>query len=162
RRVLRRPQRELLSYGSSRSNDQGVHDQGETPRDEILNRAIARKIPTLPPKRTLLFNLDASFRFFESDLPLLYTVTVDAHGPFGQVDTLTYVIDLEVLRSTGLDRESLEWSTHVIAEQAEKSTNAQEKQASALKVLVEQVTEKLGSRTAPNPGPPALAPHRTN
>ncbi|MFI5752840.1 hypothetical protein ACIBBE_45065, partial [Streptomyces sp. NPDC051644] len=31
RRVLRHPQRELLSYGSSRSNDQGVHDQGETP-----------------------------------------------------------------------------------------------------------------------------------
>ncbi|MGW7440218.1 IS3 family transposase [Streptomyces sp. NPDC054849] len=31
RRVLRRPQRELLSFGSSRSNDQGVHDQGVTP-----------------------------------------------------------------------------------------------------------------------------------
>ncbi|MGD3112948.1 DUF6009 family protein [Streptomyces sp. YGL11-2] len=31
RRVLRCPQREPLSYGSSRSNDQGVHDQGETP-----------------------------------------------------------------------------------------------------------------------------------
>ncbi|MFF8914213.1 HNH endonuclease signature motif containing protein, partial [Streptomyces sp. NPDC015032] len=31
RRVLRCPQRELPSYGSSRSNDQGVHDQGETP-----------------------------------------------------------------------------------------------------------------------------------
>ncbi|MFJ7496881.1 sensor histidine kinase, partial [Streptomyces sp. NPDC097727] len=38
RRVLRRPQRELLSYGSSRSNDQGVHAQGETPEElrEIL------------------------------------------------------------------------------------------------------------------------------
>nr|WP_280118749.1 DUF5753 domain-containing protein [Streptomyces brevispora] len=31
RRVLRRPQRELLFFGSSRSNDQGVHDQGLTP-----------------------------------------------------------------------------------------------------------------------------------
>ncbi|WP_425455250.1 transposase [Allorhizocola rhizosphaerae] len=31
RRVLRRPQRELLSYGSSRSNCQGVHDLGQTP-----------------------------------------------------------------------------------------------------------------------------------
>ncbi|MFD7001050.1 zinc ribbon domain-containing protein [Streptomyces mirabilis] len=36
RRVPRRPQRELLSYGSSRSNDQGVHAQdisgGNAPR----------------------------------------------------------------------------------------------------------------------------------
>ncbi|MGW3635912.1 hypothetical protein ACWD7F_38395, partial [Streptomyces sp. NPDC005122] len=31
RRVLRRPQRELLSYGSSRSNDQGVLEQGQRP-----------------------------------------------------------------------------------------------------------------------------------
>ncbi|MER7513734.1 integrase, partial [Streptomyces lavendulae] len=31
RTVLRRPQRELLFFGSSRSNDQGVHDQGLGP-----------------------------------------------------------------------------------------------------------------------------------
>ncbi|MEV6678193.1 transposase [Streptomyces erythrochromogenes] len=35
RRVLRRPQRELVSYGSSRSNDQGVHDhRGNAPEQQ--------------------------------------------------------------------------------------------------------------------------------
>ncbi|MFE7545567.1 hypothetical protein [Streptomyces platensis] len=131
--------------------------QGEE-RDAVLNRAVARKIPTLPPKRTLLFNLDVGFNFFDSDVPLLYTVTVDAHGPFGKVDTLTYVIDLEVQRNTGLDRESLEWSTHVMAEEAKKSTKAQEEQASAAKFLAEQVRKGLDSRGTSNTEPPRLDP----
>ncbi len=127
-------------------------------RDAAINRAITRKIPTLPPKRTLLFNLDAGFKFFDSDLPLLYTVTVDSFGPFGKVETLTYIIDLEVQRSTGLDRESLEWSTHVMAEQAKKSTKAQEEQADALSFLAEQMRNELESRRAVDAESPSLDP----
>jgi hypothetical protein len=131
--------------------------QGEE-HDATLNRAITRKIPTLPPKRTLLFNLDAGFKFFKSDLPLLYTVTVDACGPFGKVDTLTYVIDLEVQRNTGLDRESLEWSTHVMAEEARKSTKAQEKQAGSFKIIADQIRNELELRRLSNNEPPSLDP----
>ncbi|MFF8919357.1 hypothetical protein ACF08M_40265, partial [Streptomyces sp. NPDC015032] len=51
RRVLRCPQRELPSYGSSRSNDQGVHDQGETPEISTIRSnpqpaAAAEKHPS--------------------------------------------------------------------------------------------------------------------
>lgn len=129
-----------------------------TERDAVLNRAITRKIPTLPPKRTLLFNMDAGFNLFDSELPLMYTVTVDTYGPFEKVDTLTYVIDLDVLRNTGLDRESLEWSTHVIAEQAKKSAKSHEKQAEAIRSLANHVGRGIETRQQTTPEPPTLDP----
>ncbi|MEV5646596.1 winged helix-turn-helix domain-containing protein, partial [Streptomyces flaveolus] len=50
RRVLRRPQRELLFFGSSRSNDQGVHDQGLTPTklSEQLFAVLEQELARVP------------------------------------------------------------------------------------------------------------------
>lgn len=128
-------------------------------REVILNRAMARKIPMLPPGRSLSFVMDVSHKLFASDLPLLYTVNVDAVGPFGKMETLTYVIDLEIMRNTGLERESLEWSTHVIAEQSKKSTKALERQVEVLKALNSQVVQRIaGDPQTFLPDPPPFRP----
>lgn len=110
-------------------------------REAILNQAVTRKIAALPPGRRLPFVMDVGHKVFSSSLPLLYTVKVEATGPFGIMAPLTYVIDLEILRSTELDTDSLEWSTHVLAEQSKKSARSQEHQADALRSLARHVIE---------------------
>jgi hypothetical protein len=64
-----------------------------TPR---LARALARTIPVLPPGRRLVFAFDTNQRF-KAELPMRFDFTVDADGPEGPVETLTYTVDLEVL-----------------------------------------------------------------
>ncbi|MEU0674423.1 hypothetical protein ABZ330_16280 [Streptomyces sp. NPDC006172] len=119
--------------------------QGEE-SDANLNRAVTRKISVLPPGRQLMFMLDVGHRIFSSDLPRTYTVVVNSAGPFGPIEPLTYIIDLDVLRDSLLNRESLEWSTHVIAEEAKKSRKANEKQADALVHLFHKVAEEIEGR----------------
>lgn len=52
-------------------------------------------ISTLPPGRRIQWFFDISFQLFDSpDAPRCYTVTVNADGPFGPVEELTYDIDL--------------------------------------------------------------------
>jgi hypothetical protein len=85
-------------------------------KEAILNQAVNRKISALPPGRRLPFVMDIGHGLFSSNLPLLYTVKVEATGPFGVMEPFTYVIDLAAMRDTGLETDSIEWSTHVIAE----------------------------------------------
>jgi hypothetical protein len=73
----------------------------------------------------------------------LYTVKVEATGPFGVMKPFTYVIDLAAMRDTGLETDSIEWSTHVIAEQSKKSAKAQEEQAKALGGLTRHIVEPV-------------------
>ncbi|MFV0135314.1 hypothetical protein ACLGIH_19190 [Streptomyces sp. HMX87] len=64
-----------------------------TPR---LASALNRTIPMLPPNRRLVYAFDGPQRW-STDLPMRYDFTVDAHGPQGAVETLTYTVDLEAL-----------------------------------------------------------------
>ncbi|NGO13134.1 hypothetical protein G5C60_37450 [Streptomyces sp. HC44] len=61
-----------------------------------VQRAVSRTIPFLPPGRKLVYPFDTSQRW-QSDLPMQFDVTVNARGPEGEVEALTYRIDLDVL-----------------------------------------------------------------
>ncbi|MGW0641207.1 hypothetical protein [Streptomyces badius] len=52
----------------------------------------------LPPGRRLTFAFDVYYRRESSGLPMRFDFTVDATGPAGPVETLTYRVDLEVLQ----------------------------------------------------------------
>ncbi|MFD5657062.1 hypothetical protein [Streptomyces hirsutus] len=123
-----------------------------------LNAAVTRSIPVLPPGRRLLFLMDVGHKLFSSDLPRQYTVVVNATGPFDAVEPLTYIIDLEVLKNSLLNRESLEWSTHVLAEEAKKSRKAHEKQANATSQLFRTLAAELEARRANSGEPPEIEP----
>ncbi len=58
----------------------------------------ARVIPSMPPGRRLVWHLDAAPDRFASALPLRYVVTITGRGPFGGMDALRYVLDLEDFR----------------------------------------------------------------
>lgn len=76
--------------------------------DEKIARAIGRKIPHFPPHRRLEWFFTFGGRFFENpSLPRQYTITVKSVGPRGPVEPMTYVIDLDVLQGTALDRENV-------------------------------------------------------
>ncbi len=123
-----------------------------------LNAAVTRKISVLPPKRQLMYLMDVSHKLFESDLPRIYTVVVNCSGPFGPVETLTYTIDLDALKHGLLNRESLEWSTHVLAEESKKARKAQEKQADAMGRLFRKVAEEIEARRPDDNEPPEIEP----
>ena len=53
-------------------------------------------IPFMSPGRRIEWFFDVGFKRLDSDLPKVYTVTVDTEGPFGRVETLTYRIDLSM------------------------------------------------------------------
>jgi hypothetical protein len=118
---------------------------------EAINAVLSRSITQLPPNGVLKYTLDTGFGLFgDPTIPRVYNVTVDANGPYGRVETLTYVIDLNVLRSAVLDRESVEWSAKRLADELKKSTDIQKKQLRELVNLVRHVdviasTSSLGS-----------------
>lgn len=62
-------------------------------RESLL---LTQGIPLMPPGRRMEWFIDTTHERFDSDLPMQYTATVDAEGPFGPVETLTYKIDLAV------------------------------------------------------------------
>ena len=102
--------------------------------------------------------MDVSHKLFESNLPRAYTVVVNYSGPFGPVETLTYTIDLDALKSALLNRESLEWSTHVLAEESKKARRAQEKQANAMGLLCRKVSEEIEARRTDEEDSPEIEP----
>lgn len=65
-----------------------------TPR---LVAAVSRPIAMLPPGRRLVYAFDVGHLRFSSDLPMRYDFTVDARGPQGEVEQLTYSVDLNIL-----------------------------------------------------------------
>ena len=60
---------------------------------ERLQRALTRTIPMLPPGRRLKYVFDTNRRF-DSGLPTAYTFTVQAVGPFGDVEPMEYLVDI--------------------------------------------------------------------
>ncbi|MEU4484623.1 hypothetical protein AB0H94_06970 [Streptomyces purpurascens] len=126
---------------------------------EKLRQAVTRKIPMMPPGRSLMFMMDAGSKLFNSDLPRIYSVVINSSGPFGPLEPLTYTIDLNVLQHMLLNRESLEWSTHVLAEEAKKSRKLQEKQVDAVGRFLRMADEELeGRRELRNSMPPEIEP----
>ncbi|MFG2019533.1 hypothetical protein [Actinomadura geliboluensis] len=71
----------------------------ESRREAPLREAniLTKGIPTLPPGRRIEILFDVGFELFKTDLPKVYEVTVEASGPFGPVEPMRYIIDLEIL-----------------------------------------------------------------
>ena len=67
---------------------------------ERVQRGLSRTIPMLPPGRRLKYAFDVSSRRFASDLPTAYTFTVQAKGPFGDVEPMEYLVDFSSWRET--------------------------------------------------------------
>jgi hypothetical protein len=77
--------------------------------EDSLTKAVSRPIATLAPGRVLMWNMDTGFGLDgRPDLPRLYRFTVHASGPFGPLEPVSSVIDLEVLLSTALNTETIE------------------------------------------------------
>ncbi|CAM5567320.1 hypothetical protein SAVIM338S_04760 [Streptomyces avidinii] len=108
-------------------------------RAETLNRAVGRRIATLPPKRRIPFVMDVGHQLFASELPKVYEFRVESDGPFGRVDPLTYTVDLEALRDSALETDSTEWSAHQIAKHLERNADAQEGQSRSVEALSRQI-----------------------
>lgn len=62
-------------------------------RDSSL---LTSGIPTMPPGHRMEWIFDVTHERLSSNLPVEYTVTVDADGPIDKVETLTYKIDLRM------------------------------------------------------------------
>ncbi|MFE0692944.1 hypothetical protein [Streptomyces sp. NPDC058869] len=67
---------------------------------ERLQSGLSRTIPMLPPGRRLKYAFDIAFRRFDSNLPTAYTFTVQAKGPFGNVEPMEYLVDISSWRET--------------------------------------------------------------
>ncbi|MDX3135408.1 hypothetical protein PV367_37730 [Streptomyces europaeiscabiei] len=111
-----------------------------------LNQAVARKIAMMPPGRRLMFRMDYGGTFFASTLPRLYTVVINSSGPFGPLEPLTYTLDLNILENALLDRESLEWSTHMMAKEAKRANGLQERQLGIMGQVFRMMNEEVEVR----------------
>ncbi|MCC0096228.1 hypothetical protein K7B10_15820 [Streptomyces flavotricini] len=112
-------------------------------RAETLNRAVGRRIATLPPKRRIPFVMDVGHQLFSSELPKVYEFQVDADGPFGRVGTLTYTVDLDALRDSALETDSVEWSAHQVAKHFGETVKALGRQARSLDELSQQIQRSV-------------------
>jgi hypothetical protein len=63
--------------------------------EQRLNSGLA----SLPPGRTLAWSIGVAHQVLNHpSLPLSYTVTIEANGPFGPLEPLTYTLNLEDIR----------------------------------------------------------------
>jgi hypothetical protein len=124
-----------------------------TPR---LASAVSRTIPMLPPNRRLVFAFDGPQRW-SANLPMRYDFTVDAHGPQGAVETLSYTVDLEVLAGHLVGEHPLkriEGHLGNIDGRLDALADAYEKANSeAIRAHRERVTEEMRRQAEGNTGP---------
>jgi hypothetical protein len=66
---------------------------------DTLQEVTARTIPMLPPGRRLTFLFDDQSRMNNDSLPRVYTFTADCEGPFGPVEQMTYIADLDTWKA---------------------------------------------------------------
>ncbi|SEO01229.1 hypothetical protein [Actinacidiphila rubida] len=117
-------------------------------REETLARVVGRTIPSLPPKRCLMYMVDVSHTFFNAGLPTAYTATVNCTGPFGPVEQARYVIDLAVLAESVFASESVEARLGKVVDAIEEAAKTQSAQAAALKGI-EKLMHDRWNRVAP-------------
>ena len=85
--------------------------------DQKLARVIGRTIPVLPPGRQIEWNFSFGPRLFANPaLPRQYTVTVNTTGPSGPVGPMAYVIDLDAIGESALERDTVEACLATIAD----------------------------------------------
>ncbi|MFI6850441.1 hypothetical protein OG535_40375 [Kitasatospora sp. NBC_00085] len=82
-----------------------------------LALALAREIPSMPPGQTLMWAFDTGRLYERHDLPTEYLFTVRTSGPSGEVEPMTYRVDLEILRHTVLNPETEAGRLKEIADQ---------------------------------------------
>lgn len=114
---------------------------------ERLQRGLSRTIPMLPPGRRLKYAFDISSRRFASDLPTAYTFTVQAKGPFGDVEPLEYLVDFSSWQETLLG-EHPNAKTNAALSDIAGSLNGlakayREANASAIRTNSEEAIERL-------------------
>lgn len=102
---------------------------GDNPEKLADALIFTQGIPHLPPGRRIEALFDIGWQFFKKDLPRKYTVTVEADGPYGAVEPLTYLIDLEIYRK--------------LRHLAVKTLHQQVKEIEKLRKAVEGVAEEL-------------------
>ncbi|MFC0006699.1 COG1361 family protein [Micromonospora siamensis] len=91
---------------------------------EEMEEVLDGQIATLPPGRTVKWFFDISFQLLNSpDAPRQYTVTINADGPFGPVEELSYVINLNDVRRS----DSAAPAPKKIANELEKARKALDK-----------------------------------
>ncbi|GIJ30517.1 hypothetical protein Vqi01_56790 [Micromonospora qiuiae] len=103
----------------------------DPPLQSVTKPEFAENIPvlkgpvsTLPPGRRLRWFWEIGFQLFrDQETPRCYTVTVNADGPFGPVDELTYKIDLNNLRYSDASAPV----SRKLVDEVEKSRKALEK-----------------------------------
>lgn len=71
-------------------------EEGQPDLTRALQDTLARTTMLLP-RRRLTFLLDDRERFQNTELPRVYTFTVNADGPAGPVETLEYTVDLDAM-----------------------------------------------------------------
>ncbi|MYT20008.1 hypothetical protein GTW69_06855 [Streptomyces sp. SID7760] len=118
-----------------------------------LAAVLSQPIAHLPPRSVLKYTLDTGSGLFgDESIPRVYSVSVEAEGPYGPVGTLNYVIDLNVISHMVLDRESIEWSTKRLADESRKQTELQRKQLREVVKMVARTNSLAGGRSsAPEP-----------
>ncbi|WP_327038278.1 hypothetical protein [Micromonospora maris] len=106
--------------------------------EEVLNGQIA----TLPPGRAVKWLFDIGFQLLNSaEAPRRYTVTVNADGPFGPVEELSYVINLNEVRRS----DSATPAVKKIADELEKTRKALDKIA----MQQQKIAARLPAPAAP-------------
>jgi hypothetical protein len=116
--------------------------------DQKLARVVTRKIPVLPPGRHIEWNFAVGPTLFSNPaLPRQYTVTVSAVGPFGPVPPLEYVIDLDAIHESALERDTVEASLMKIAGHTENLKNVPE----AIRAVARQLEPPLEAHPQPSP-----------
>ncbi|APE26763.1 hypothetical protein vnz_37255 (plasmid) [Streptomyces venezuelae] len=71
-----------------------------------LQAVLARVYPMIPPGRRLEFIFDGPSRF-NGALPMAYTFTVHYEGPFGPVEELEYLVDIDTLTESPVGQRPL-------------------------------------------------------
>ncbi|WP_282703707.1 hypothetical protein [Streptomyces sp. CC219B] len=78
-------------------------------QEVALARVLCRPILAMPPRRRILYNVGLGKDIFTADQPFpqKYSVKVDAEGPLGAVETLTYEVDLGLLKGAAVESETI-------------------------------------------------------
>jgi hypothetical protein len=89
-----------------------------TQLDQVQER-LRIGLSSLAPGRRLQWTVDMAHRVLQQGLPLVYTVSITGEGPFGPMEPLTYVVDLNDLRGAA---DSPSGSLHRVAERLKELT----------------------------------------
>lgn len=121
--------------------------------DQKLARVVARKIPVLPPGRHIEWYFAFGPRLLGNpSLPRQYTVTVNTTGPSGPVTPMTYIIDLDAIGESALERDTVEACLAKIADHTKNLKDV----PGALRTVARQLEEL--SSGSPESGPPSATP----